>query len=131
MNQLAYLHRIDNVLFCHGGLTDFFVWKHTDPSEYDDIDTVISKINRLDCEDMWNNDSPIWFRPQYNRTTKMYKQKKLLQVVGHTPVKDIEKTGNVLSCDVFSTYRNGEPIGSQVFPVVDTNTCEFYSMTSK
>lgn len=74
IDQLGYLHRIDNVLFCHGGLTEAFVRKYAKPDEYDDLDAVVHTINRLDCEDMWNDDSPIWFRPQYHRDTKMYKQ---------------------------------------------------------
>ena len=120
--QLAYLHRIDNVLFSHGGLTDFFVWKHVPAKDYDNIDEAIRVINNLDCEDMWNNDSPIWFRPQYNRDIKMYKPRKLLQVVGHTPVEGVSRDRNVVSCDVFSTYRNGAPIGTESFPVIDTVT---------
>ena len=123
-NQLAYLHRIDNVLFCHGGLTDFFAWKHVPAEDFDDVDEVIRVINGLDCEDMWNDDSPIWFRPQYSEDIKMYKSQELLQVVGHTPVPEIERAGNVVSCDVFSTYRNGRPIGTQMFPLIDTETWE-------
>ena len=30
-----------------------------------------------------------------------------------------------LSCDVFSTYRDGSPIGPCAFPVVDTETWIF------
>lgn len=28
-------------------------------------------------------------------------------MVGHTPVRNIEREGNVISCDVFSTNPNG------------------------
>ena len=120
--QLAYIHKIDHILFLHGGLTDYFVWKHTDAGEYENADRVIERINQLDCAEMWNDDSPIWFRPQYNQDTRMYRSKDLLQVVGHTPVAEIRKNGNVLSCDVFSTYRNGDPIGPCVYVVLNTET---------
>lgn len=85
--QLTFLHRIDNVLFCHGGLTDKFV------------------------------------RQYYGG--KMYKPRKLLQVVGHTPVETIMKKGNLISCDVFSTYRDGKPIGTQEFLVLDTDNWDY------
>ena len=55
----------------------------------------------------------------------MYKPRKLLQVVGHTPVKKIYREGNVVSCDVFSTDEAGKPIGTQEYLLIDTNTWEF------
>ena len=85
--QLTFLYRIDNVLFCHGGLTDKFV------------------------------------RQYYGG--KMYKPRKLLQVVGHTPMETIMKKGNLISCDVFSTYRDGKPIGTQEFLVLDTDNWDY------
>ena len=54
-----------------------------------------------------------------------------LQVVGHTPVEHIFRSGNIISCDVFSTYRNGEPIGTQEFLVIDTKTWRFHTYRSK
>ena len=90
--QLTFLYRIDNVLFCHGGLTDKFVRQYV-PAKY------------------------------YGG--KMYKPRKLLQVVGHTPVETIMKKGNLISCDVFSTYRDGKPIGTQEFLVLDTDNWEY------
>ena len=73
---------------------------------------VYEVINRLGVRDMWDDLSPIWLRPQYNGW-KMYKADELLQVVGHTPVEKITRKGNVISCDVFSTYRDGTPIGKR------------------
>ena len=55
----------------------------------------------------------------------MYREKDLLQIVGHTPVMEIERTGSVFSCDLFSTYRNGDPIGTQEFILIDTETWEY------
>lgn len=118
--QIAYIHRIDNVLFCHGGLLDEFVKKHVPAKYYHDVDKVVEIINGLRCLEMWQGDSPIWYRPQHY-CLKMYKPRKLLQVVGHTPVNRIERKNNVISCDVFSTYRDGKPIGTQEFPIIDTD----------
>ncbi|MBO4880773.1 MAG: metallophosphoesterase [Firmicutes bacterium] len=123
-SQLAYVHRIDDVLFLHGGLTLHFVKTHVPAEEIDDVDAVLARVNALGCEDMWNDDSPIWFRPQYDGAARTYKSAELLQVVGHTPVEEIERLRNVISCDVFSTYRDGRPVGTQAFPVIDTLTGE-------
>ena len=37
----------------------------------------------------------------------------------------IERRGNVISCDVFSTYRDGSPVGTQEFLLIDTKTWEY------
>ena len=123
-NPMKYIQKIDNVVFCHGGIRDGFVKEHVDASRYDNADEAIEEINCLGVYDMWNDLSPIWLRPQYNRW-KMYKAKELLQVVGHTPVDKITRKGNVISCDVFSTYRDGRPIGTREFLWLDTQTWEF------
>ena len=73
---------------------------------------------------MWQDASPIWYRPQYY-VGKLYKPRKFLQVVGHTPVEGIIRKGNLISCYIFSTHRTGEPIGTQEFPVIDTVTWEY------
>lgn len=125
--QMAYLHRIDNVLFSHGGLADEFVRKYVPVKYFNDIDMTIKTINSFDWEIMWQDLSPIWYRPQYY-TGRMYKPRKLLQVVGHTPVKEISKKGSIISCDVFSIGRNGRPIGSREFLVIDTVAWEFHGV---
>ena len=45
-----------------------------------------------------------------------------LQVVGHTPTAEILVQGDMLSVDVFSTYRDGSPIGTRELVIVDTAT---------
>lgn len=40
-------------------------------------------------------------------------------------VDGIGRTGNLISCDVFSTYPDGTPIGTQEFLVLDTMTWDF------
>ena len=123
-NEIRYIQKIDNVLFCHGGVLDFFVRKMIPSSKYHNVDEVVRIINELHHDSMWNDASPIWYRPQFSKG-KMYKPRKILQVVGHTPVEKISRIGNVISCDVFSTYRGGKPIGTQEFPVINTETWEF------
>ena len=119
--QLAFIHRIDNVLFSHGGLAEAFVRRYVPSEQHDDVDAVVSMINGFGLGEMWEDLSPVWYRPQYH-SGRMYKSRELLQVVGHTPVEQIVKSGSLISCDVFSTYRDGTPIGTQEFPVIDTVT---------
>lgn len=123
-NPIQYVQRIDNVLFSHGGVSDNFVETYVQKSKYNDVDAVVDEINSLGRIQMWNDASPIWLRPQYART-KMYKPRRLLQVVGHTPVEKITKEGNIISCDVFSTYRDGRPIGTEEYLLLDTETWEY------
>ena len=163
--QLAYIHRINNVLFMHGGLTDDFVrsfvleddlidmYMNMDTAGstgggaaggaggnaagtagntvgkiyrdmYNDTDRVIDKINRMGKAEIWSVDSPIWARPQLN-SDRMYRQDKMLQVVGHTPVDVIYRENNVISCDVFSTDSEMTPIGTEEFLLIDTITWEY------
>lgn len=123
-SQMAYIHRIDDVLFLHGGLTHAFVKYYANDVDYDDTDAVIEKINLLGRNEMWDDASPLWFRPQFYNE-KMYKEEDLLQVVGHTPVMQIDRLGNMLSCDLFSTYSTGDPIGTQEYLLIDTITWEY------
>lgn len=122
--QLSYVHRIDDVIFCHGGLSDDFVRWYVLAEYYNDTDAVVASINGFGCAEMWQDLSPIWYRPQYY-TGKLYKPMDLLQVVGHTPVEKITREKNLISCDVFSTDHERKPIGTQEFPVIDTHTWEY------
>ena len=97
-------------------------------SKYDDISYVVEKINSLGHYEMWCDDSPLWYRPQYYKG-KMYKPRKVLQIVGHTPMDEITKTRSVISTDVFSAYRDGRPIGkNQEYLVIDTETQQFFTV---
>ena len=122
-NEIRYVQKIDNVIFCHGGLLDYFVKKTVPEEKYHDVDEVVRIINGLPREYMWSDASPIWHRPQYT-AGKMYGADKILQVVGHTPVEEIYREGNVISCDVFSTYRDGRAIGTEEFALVETERWE-------
>lgn len=127
--KLAYIHRIDDVLFMHGGLTERFVRKITRNVRYnkshgDYIDAVIDAINNLDSDLIWQEDSPLWYRPQVHGG-RMFLQEQILQVVGHTPVTGIRRDGSVISCDVFSNDSKGRPFGSREFLLLDTETWDY------
>ena len=122
--QIAYLHRIGNCLFSHAGLADRFVRRHVSDGSEEDTDRTIMTVNRLGSDPMWELDSPIWYRPQHGGGMP-YKQGELLQIVGHTPVREPEEENGLISCDVFSTDRNGKPIGTQEFLLLDTDTFEY------
>ena len=125
--QMAFIHRLDNVLFMHGGLTASFVKCHiADLDRYDDVDAVIEGINLMGQEELWSDWSPLWYRPQ-GTCAEMYKSDTILQVVGHTPVRSIKKDEerNFISCDVFSTDSLGRPIGSSEYILLNTETWEF------
>ena len=122
--QIAYVHRIDNVLFTHGGLTKVFVERFAPDVDYDDTDAVLDRINGMGMLEIWTDLSPVWHRPQVD-ILERYKSDELLQVVGHTPVEQITEGYNLISCDVFSTYRDRTPIGTEEFLLIDTETREF------
>ena len=60
--QINIMHRIDNVLFSHGGLTtDFLKWFNEDLMDAD-IDDVIAVVNDAPHDYLWNDESPLWFK---------------------------------------------------------------------
>lgn len=123
-NPIQYVQKIDNVLFSHGGILNYFVEENVSSEKYHDVDAVVAEINDLGRFQMWNDASPVWLRPQYGNM-HMYQSEELLQVVGHTPMKEITRQENIISCDVFSTYPDGDPIGTQEFLLLDTETWEY------
>ena len=128
-HHLAYLQRIDDVIFSHGGLGEAFVRQMVPAEDHDDIDKVVNTVNGLGSRELWQDLSPLWLRPQ-DHGDVLYGAGRLLQVVGHTPVEKItkEKDRDLISCDVFSTYPDGAPVGSQEFLVIDTKTHEFHGV---
>ena len=127
-SQMTFVHRIDKVIFSHGGITsDFVRWLNEDQKDglvSADIDEVIAAINEAPSEYLWNDASPLWARPQYGRS-EIFRNDTYIQVVGHTPVETIFEKDGVISTDVFSTYRDGRQIGESCMIVVDTKTGEY------
>lgn len=129
----AYIHRIENVLFSHAGVSRMYVRDHRGSIGYDNEQAVIDQINTLHRGDMWYDDSPLWLRPQKcyaGYRLEMYRPRRLLQVVGHSPMQEITQEGNLLSCDTFSTRSTGEPYGNQTFCILDTETWRWESVLS-
>ncbi len=118
--NLAIIHKMDNVIFSHAGICTSFVEAFL-YDVMDDIDYVIDTINGFGAQEMWVDDSPIWVRPQdWDLTADMLYPQGFLQVVGHTPVKRIVEQDNMITLDVFSTYSDGTKIGNEEFYWVDT-----------
>lgn len=123
-SQINIIHRIDNVLFSHGGLTAEFVkWLNEDLLDAD-IDDVIDAVNETAHDYLWNDESPLWLRPQ-NKTREIFRADIYKQVVGHTPVKRIFEKDGIISTDVFSTYRDGTQIGESAMIIIDSETKKY------
>ena len=59
-----------------------------------------------EMSDLWQDQSPIWARPQYSEYLQVP------QVFGHTPQRTCtELHPNIWAIDTFSTYSDGTPIG--------------------
>lgn len=115
---------VDNCIFSHAGVNKN--WLAMVRKSYRDIDFSDNELFKIDTKRLWEEDSPIWWRPQTEYGGNPEEAiDNFLQVVGHSPVKTPTQEGNILSCDTFSTYRNGAPYGDQSFVVVDTVTKEW------
>lgn len=64
--NFAFIHKIDDVLFSHAGLTQTFV-SHFLPDHKEGIDDLIRRVNGFGRDELWNDASPIWTRPQNGR----------------------------------------------------------------
>lgn len=122
--NLAIMHRIDDAVFSHAGLTSEFVEDYLDPYR-DDIDAMIEAVNDFGSGIMWDPMSPVWARPQGEYRLGSVCLPEYLQVVGHTPMRTIEQEGNLLTTDVFSTWSDGRRFGEERFCWVDTVTKEW------
>jgi predicted phosphodiesterase len=86
----------DDILLTHAGLSQFFY------DNYFDIDINNTKeisdyLNHMSLESVWNDQSPIWFRP-----SKWYDPKVgLRQIAGHTP-PDYFKYYNIAYPDYYT-----------------------------
>lgn len=121
--RIAFLHRVDRVLFSHAGLCTSFVRDYAGDLAGGDPDAVTERINSFTRTQMWQDHSPIWYRHRYDKDT-LFRAEDLLQVTGHTPVRKITRTENLIECDVFSTDQRRRPIGTRQFLILDTLTWE-------
>lgn len=123
-SQIAIVHRIDNVLFAHGGLTSEYVRSLNEDLLEEDIDEVIDVVNNASPKYLWRDDSPLWLRPQY-KNINAFRCEQYTQVVGHTPVEKIVEKNGFISTDVFSTYHDGTQIGESAMIVIDSLMREY------
>ncbi|WP_036613028.1 metallophosphoesterase [Oribacterium sp. P6A1] len=121
--RYRFVHKIDDVLFSHAGLTESFVFQMCG-YHMKEIEDTLAKINRMGKQELWRDSSPIWARPQAD-FYRMFRDDLLYQVVGHTPVEEPLDACGVLTLDLFSTYSNGDPFGNQKLYIVDTLTRKF------
>ena len=108
-DRKAFVHRIDNVCFSHAGILQYFIEDEGLASA--STDDALAAINQMGRDELWQEFSPLWARPQGMADLDiLYRPQELFQVVGHTPVKYVREEGNLLSCDVFSirTIKAGE-----------------------
>ena len=120
-SQITFMHRIDNVIFSHGGLTGDFVRQLDEKLMHADIDEVLAAVNNAPRNCLWNDESPLWLRPQ-NSEVPVFRNDVYTQVTGHTPVERIFEKDGIISTDVFSTYRDGRQIGEPAMIVIDSQT---------
>lgn len=120
IERWKYIHKIDNALFSHAGITKEFLKKHRMSKK--SAEEIVEKINVMGRDNLWFDVSPIWARPMHYEFYNAY-----LQVVGHTPLPQATyyKRFNLLVVDNHSTYNNGKPIGDKEFILVDTKSGEF------
>lgn len=92
LEKLPIVKFVDGVAYSHAGLVD--TYHHED---------------ELRVSKMWQNDSPLWVRPQ-----DYIEYKQIPQVFGHTPSPTCwEVDKNIWCIDTFSTYQDGTPIGDE------------------
>ena len=118
-----FAHLDGKVVFSHAGIFQEFV-DNNNLSDCKTAKELVDRINKLDLSAFWRDDSPLWARPQYDRLTSPSVLNGYLQVVGHTPLRDISEKDGIVSVDVFSTNW-GKKVGVEKMIIVDTNKPSF------
>ena len=95
--QLAYLHRLDNVLFSHGGLADAFVRRYVPAGRYNDIDAVVNTINGFGCGEMWQGAVVRWTTLRSRSTDRVGRREHLLFSIGRSITKSRARTATASS----------------------------------
>ncbi len=118
IDRWKFIHRIDNVLFSHAGLTKGFIMQQFKHDTDRSIDHLTECINKMGENELWYDASPIWAR---HFDGYAYYNQGYLQVVGHTPVNKpyYDEDRNLLLTDNF--FKDGK----KKFVWVDTETKEW------
>lgn len=98
-DQIKVSTQCGNIFITHAGISEIYfknINKNMD---------IVSQINSNSLEELWDNGSPIWYRPTKDNPP----EKSLVQVIGHTPPGWLTQTGlqldNFISVDPYSTIR--------------------------
>jgi hypothetical protein len=98
--ELPVATRHDNVIITHAGICEFY---RTILEEEDgNLDKLVEQINEESLREMWDNNSPVWFRPGFLLPLPGIKQ-----VCGHTPPEMIDTYKDYVSVDPFSRRAFG------------------------
>lgn len=122
----SFVKVIGDTIFSHAGVSKSWVSHYVLPRiQTDNILAVEMQINQFKFTHphiMWNEYSPIWWRPEA-QPDPFYGDGKYFNVFGHTPT-DITLTDQYLACDTFSTFSdaNRTVIGGNELVIFDTNT---------
>lgn len=121
-SHIQFIHRIDNCLFLHGGLSVLYTDTISSPTGERKIDELLSAINSANMDSVASDYmSPVWYRPS-DDPEWIYEPEDMIQIVGHTPVRRITQKGSTITCDTFACYTNGIPYGDKTFLLLDTIT---------
>ena len=118
-----FVHLDGKIVFSHAGIFQEFI-NANNLENCKNTNELISKINELDYIAFWQDNSPIWARPQYTKLTKNKELSNYTQVVGHTPIKNIVKHDGIISVDTFSTNWS-QKFGSEQMIIIDTENLSF------
>ena len=121
----AFVHNIDDVLFSHAGVMMSFVIEQLGQYGRLEIQDLVYYINSMAKDQLWRDDSPLWSRAEYGGRPYPFG---VMQIVGHTPVENITRYGDMIVTDTFSTYRDGTPIGDEKFIWVDTESMDVHAV---
>lgn len=118
------VHAVNTVVFSHAGITESWIDRQKRLINYPadgwvGVGDMLRLANNAALDELWLENSPIWARPQ-NEQLKLWWPERYMQVVGHTPMREITFVDNLLSTDVFSTCQDGTPFGERRFAIVDT-----------
>lgn len=126
-NGFKFVHYEDGIFFSHGGICS--AWTRGFSGKISDFEALADWINESSMYDMWDNISPLWYRP--HTEFPPFANNGVIQIVGHTPAKRIAHWKNMYFIDTFSTYRDGRPIGTEDFLLYDTTKKEALCVNSK
>lgn len=115
------IHIDGKCIFSHAGIFESFL----EAAYINPKGNLEESMNKVLPEKLWFDDSPLWARHKRDELKESdYIKKNYIQVIGHTPFKDITDDGSIISVDVFSTNW-GRKIGVEEMIIIDTETGKY------